>query len=100
MVKKDFKIIALLNIGLLILAIALGRYSEQYRIYKPLYPILKMISWGLLITSLIWSLINTLFIYHHIKNNLIKNLTWLFVSTIPLICFIIIGIMTLIYLLI
>lgn len=100
MVKKNFKIIAFLNIGLLIIGILLGHYSEPYRIYKPLYPILKMISWGLLITSLMWSLINTLFIYHNIKNNLIKNLKWLLVSVIPLVCFFIIGIMTLMYLLI
>jgi len=100
MVKKNFKIIAFLNIGLLIIGILLGHYSELYRIYKPLYPILKMISWGILITSLMWSLINTLFIYHHIKNNLIKNLKWLLVSVIPLVCFFIIGIMTLMYLLI
>lgn len=100
MVKKSYKIIAFLNIGLLIIAILLGRYSEQFRIHKPLYPILKTISWGLLITSLMWSLINTLFIYHHIKSNLIKNSIWLLLSIIPVACFLIIGIMTLGYLLI
>lgn len=96
MIKKDFKIIAFINIGLLIIGILLGHYSEQYGIYKPLYPILKMISWGLLITSLMWSLINTLFIYHHIKNKFIKNLNWLLVSIVPMICIFIIIIFVLV----
>lgn len=66
------------------------RNSKYFRQYEELFSHIMVFGGILSILSIISSLINTLFIYHHIKNNLIKNLNWLLVSVIPLISFFII----------
>src|SRR5690606_39189199 len=87
MIPKKFKVISVVNILLLIVGTLIGRYSECIRIYKPLYPILKMLAWGMFFISIIWSGINSILIYDTIKSNLKRNLIWILVSLLPLIYF-------------
>lgn len=87
MVKKSFKIISVVNILLLIIGMLIMHYSELVRMHKPLYPILKMLGWGMFFISIILAGVNSILIYDTIKNNLKKNLIWILVSLIPLMYF-------------
>ena|GEM_PF-6953727 len=87
MINKKFKIISVVNILLLIIGMLIMHYSEFVRIHKPLYPILKMLGWGMFFISIIWSGVNSILIYDTIKNNLKKNLIWILISLIPLMHF-------------
>jgi hypothetical protein len=60
--KNKFKIIALTNIILLVLSLFIYRHSEIYRGQNPLYTSLKMAGLVLLISSITWSIVNTIFI--------------------------------------
>lgn len=85
--KKKFKITATTNILLLIISLLILKYSEIFRGQNPLYVILKMIGWGLLLCSMIWSLINTLFIIFESKEIWKKNILWILLSLFPVLFF-------------
>ena len=92
--KKKFKIIAVTNSSILILGLLIGKYSEVFRGQNPLYMILKMSAWGLLLCSIVWSLINTLFIFGENKEIWRKNIQWIILSLLPIIFFSIILILS------
>src|SRR5690606_36719300 len=87
MINKKFKIISVVKILLLINGMLIMHYSEFVRIHTPLYPILKMLGWGMFFISIIWSGVNSILIYDTIKNNLKKHLIWILMSLIPLMHF-------------
>ena len=84
MVKKSFKIIAVLNIFLLIISLVIVRDSKYSRQYEELFSHIMVFGWGIWFTSIIWSGVNTLLIYDHIKDKLKKNIIWLLISSLPM----------------
>lgn len=89
MVKKNFKIIAFLNVFLLIIGTMIVRNSKYFRQFKELFSHIMVFGWGIWFTSIIWSGVNTLLIYEHIKDKLKKNIIWLLISILPMMYFLI-----------
>lgn len=89
MVKKNFKIIAFLNVFLLIIGTMIVRNSKYFRQFEELFSHIMVFGWGIWFTSIIWSGVNTLLIYEHIKDKLKKNIIWLLISILPMMYFLI-----------
>ena len=94
------KLIAVANIILLIASLLIGNYSEIIRGENPLYASLKMLSWGLLIISVLGSFINTLLIFFEYKKTWKSMISWVLISLIPMLLFLVIEIIILTHILI
>lgn len=81
--KKRFKNISIFNFIILIIGLFIGSYSENFRGQQPLYGILKMIAFGLLGISVLWSLTNTLLIHFENKTTLKQNVFSFALSAFP-----------------
>ena len=79
---RSLRLISFLNIFLLCIATLILHYSDIYRGQNPLYVSLKMFGWALFFLSIVWSFVNTLFIYFN-EDSWKRKFIWIVISIIP-----------------